>query len=256
MSSAAAPGDAARSIDAGLLGQYMAGMRGTFSAADPGDNARRERRSEPRGPVSFSPAPEPRHFRPADPGVNPTAGWDPFTADSPETPAPEQPQPTAHDPLSKARAEGFAEGFAAAQAEATGHVQDAEAMERLTQALAQAGGFDRETLASRLRQTVLFLVTRLVGETGVSADLMAERIDNAVGLLADSSEPALLRLNPDDLKLVEGRFPDRVFAIADKAVERGGFLIETKTTVIEDGPAAWLAQLAAAIDRTALPDPR
>ena len=53
----------ARSVDFGALGAAMSGMRGGFAAG---------------GPVHFSPAPEPRHFRPANPGANPTAGWDPF----------------------------------------------------------------------------------------------------------------------------------------------------------------------------------
>jgi flagellar assembly protein FliH len=37
-------------------------------------------------------------------------------------------------------------------------------------------------------------------------------------------------------------------------MERGGFRIETRSTAIEDGPSAWLNQLAAALDRAALPD--
>ena len=94
----------------------------------------------------------------------------------------------------------------------------------------------------------------MVGEIGVAPDLLAKRIDAAVKLLADSSEPALMRLNPEDLALVEGRVPERVSAIGDKTVERGGLVIETRATAIEDGPTAWLAQLAAAIDRVALPD--
>jgi flagellar assembly protein FliH len=113
--------------------------------------------------------------------------------------------------------------------------------------------FDRDVLATRLRQTVLFLVTRLVGEVGVSGELLNSRIEAAVTLLADSSEMAQLRLNPADLTLVEGHAPAQVALIADETIGRGGFRIETRTTSIEDGPAAWLDQLAAALDRAALP---
>lgn len=242
MSKGFAPGAEARSVDAGALGRFMSGMRGGFALRDV---AARPEGEAPDGPVSFSPAPPPKHFSPADPDSNPTEGWNPL--DPSAAPADFSEPAQAFDAIAAARAEGFLEGQKAA-------VVGQESIDRLAAALARINGFDREALAGRLRQTVLYLVTRLVGETGVSGDLLAGRIKAAVDLIADSSEPALLRLNPDDLALVEGRFPDRVFAVADKAVERGGFLIETKTTVIEDGPGAWLAQLAAAIDRTALPD--
>lgn len=246
MSKKFAAGAEARAIDASALGRFMSGMRGGFAARDVASFARPEGDGAD-GPVSFSPAPPPKHFSPADPDSNPTEGWDPFDATATAPAADPAPPAQAFDAVSIARAEGFVEGQKAATV-------DQESIERLAAALARINGFDREALAGRLRQTVLYLVSRLIGETGVSGDLLAGRISAAVELIADSSEPALLRLNPDDLKLVEGRFPDRVFAVADKAVERGGFLIETKTTVIEDGPGAWLAQLAAAIDRTALPD--
>ena len=64
----------------------------------------------------------------------------------------------------------------------------------------------------------------------------------------------MLKLNPEDLPLVEGHVPPQVAPIADRGIERGGFRIETRATTIEDGPSAWLAQLAAALDRAALPD--
>jgi len=251
-------GDAqARTVDAGLLGQYMANLRGGFSESDLGGRARKAASPyAPQGPVSFAPAPEPRHFTPANPGTNPTAGWDIFNpeAPDPQQPAPQLPEPVVPDLFAAARAEGFSEGFIAGEQSAALHQQEIEAIDRLAQALAHIDSFDREAVAARLRQTVLYLVTRLVGETGISADLLAARIEAAMALLADSSEPAQLKLHPDDLKLVDGRVPDHVRAAADRTIERGEFRIETRITAIEDGPAAWLGQLAAAIDRTALPD--
>ena len=235
------PGETARTVDSGALGNYMAQMRGGFAAFSPGGDA---------GPVHFSPAPGPKHFSPADPGHNPTAGWDPF---DPQGRKSEPAEPEAPDPdaiLAAARAEGYAAGLVAAQYSSENQV---EAITRLARAIEGIDAFDREALAAHLRQTVLFLVTRLVGEVGISPDLLTARITAAAGLLAESSEPALLRLNPEDLPLVEGRLPERLFAIADKAIERGGLLVETKTTAIEDGPGTWLGQLAAMIDRVALP---
>jgi flagellar assembly protein FliH len=225
----------ARTIDFGALGAAMSGLRGSFSEG---------------GPLHFSPAPEPKHFRPANPGVNPTEGWDPFDPlGASETPAPQAP-----DPITAARAEGFAEGMAAAERMAAERGEaDAQALAEIAGLLQMMSGFDRDALATRLRQTVMFLVTRLVGEAGVSAELLTKRIEAATALIADSSELAQLRLNPADLALVEGHHPDRVTLVPDEAIGRGGFRIETRTSTIEDGPANWIEQLGAALDRTALP---
>jgi flagellar assembly protein FliH len=227
----------ARSVDFGALGAAMSGMRGGFAAG---------------GPVSFSPAPEPKHFRPATPGANPTAGWDPF---DPMGESGKGGPQAAHDGLDAARAEGFAEGMAAAERMAAERGEaDAQALARIAAALESMSGFDRDALAGRLRQTVMFLVSRLIGEAGVSAELLTRRIDAAVALLSDSAEVAVLKLNPEDLPLVEPQVPAGVAPAADPEIERGGFRIETRTTTIEDGPGAWLNQLAAALDRAALPD--
>jgi flagellar assembly protein FliH len=225
----------ARAVDFGALGAAMSGMRSGFAEG---------------GPVGFSPAPEPKHFRPADPGFKPTAGWDPFDplGDKPKT-------DIGSDAIDAARAEGFAEGVATAERMAAERGEaDAQALARIAAVLEATAAFDRDALASCLRQTVLALVTRLVGEAGVSAELLTGRIEAAVTLIADSAEPAMLRLNPEDLKLLEGHVPAPLLAVQDPAIERGGFRVETRSTAIEDGPSAWLNQLAAALDRAALPD--
>lgn len=233
------PGNAeAQPVDFGALGAAMSGMRGGFMES---------------GPVHFSPAPEPKHFHPATPGANPTAGWDPFDplGDKAKTAA------AGHGPdtAEAAHAEGFAAGVAEAERLAAERGEaDAQALARIATALEGMSGFNRDALADRLRQTVLYLVTRLIGETGVSAELLTARIDTAVTLLSDTAEAATLKLHPEDLPLVEAHVPAGMTSVADPAIDRGGFRIETRTTAIEDGPSAWLAQLAAALDRAALPD--
>jgi flagellar assembly protein FliH len=229
----------AKPIDFGALGAAMSGMRGGFAGT---------------GPVGFSPAPQPQHFRPATPGASPTAGWDPFDPLGEKGKAGAQPQASL-DVVEAARAEGFAEGMAAAERMAAERGEaDAQALGRIATGLENMSGFDRDALATRLRQTVMFLVARLVGETGVSAELLMKRIEAAAALLADSAEAVTLKLNPDDLPLVETNVPAGIAASADASIERGGFRLETRSTAIEDGPSAWLNQLAAALDRTALPD--
>jgi flagellar assembly protein FliH len=227
----------ARPVDFGALGAAMSGMRGGFA---------------PGGPVHFSPAPQPQHFRPATPGANPTAGWDPFDPLGENGKGASQ---ASQDATEAARAEGFAEGMAAAERMAAERGEaDAQALARIAAGLEAMSSFDRDALAGRLRQTVMFLVTRLIGEAGVSAELLSRRIEAAVALLADSAEAAVLKLNPEDLPLLEAQMPATVTPAADPEIERGGFRIETRATSIEDGPGAWLAQLAAALDRAALPD--
>jgi len=36
-------------------------------------------------------------------------------------------------------------------------------------------------------------------------------------------------------------------------VERGGFVLESASTIVEDGPELWLEQMAQAIERVAMP---
>ena len=197
------------------------------------------------GPVSFSPQ-GPRHFSPADPNAHPTAGWNPL--DPASGPA------GFIDPLAAAHAAGFAEGQAAARAAAsTARTRDAAMLTDLAVALASGASVDRDAVARRLRQTVLMLVTKLIGDAGIAPELLTARIDAAAELLADQAESALLRLHPDDVALVEGRLPATIFAAGDAGVARGAFILESASTIVEDGPDLWLAQLAAAIDRVPLP---
>lgn len=206
-------------------------------------------RAPMREPVHFSPKPAsaPKHFSPANPDVNPTEGWDPLDPTVAEV-AP------AVDPVEAAREQGFAAGLeAAAAAMAQTQARDKAMLEGMLDALGGAGRIDREAMAARLRATVMALVTRLVGEAGVSAELLTGRVAAATELLADASESAILRVHPDDVPLLDGRLPDTLFAVGDASVARGSFVLESASTVIEDGPGHWLEQLAQAVDRVGVP---
>lgn len=210
--------------------------------APPEAFAPRDIRPRERAPV------EPRHFAPAEPGHKATEGWDPF---DPE-PVPEPREFV--DPIAAARAAGYAEGLAAGRAEAdAAAAQQAALLQQVSAALSQGAHFDRERMAGHLRQTVLHLVARMIGETGVAPDVLAARIEAATDMLADSAESAILRLHPDDVALVEGHLPKTVFPVGDPHVARGGFVIESASTIVEDGPDMWLEQLAQAIDRVPIP---
>lgn len=216
------------------------GASGQFVAGFAPRNASGERVAHVFAPIGFSPADPrrpagPRSFIPADPDSDPTAGRDPNTA-------------PAVDPVATAHAAGYAEGLAAALADEGRDLALADAIAR-----ALSGRIDRDLIARQLRQTVLFLVTKIIGETGVAADILADRIDAATGLLADAAESAMLRVHPDDVALLEGRLPATVFAVGDGNVTRGSFVMEAASTIVEDGPELWLDQLAHAIERVAVP---
>ncbi len=236
-----APGFAGRIQAAAHVLQRAFGDGAAFAAADVGSIGRRG--FEEPAPVS------PRHFSPADPGVNPTEGWDPFTAEVP-------PAPTAFiDPIAAARDAGFAEGRAAALAEVEEvRAREAALLDQVSEALAAGAHFDRERMAGHLRQTVLHLVQRMIGDVGIAPDILAARITAAVDLLADGAESALLRLHPDDVPLVAGQAARRRSSrSAIRMSTRGGFVIESASTIVEDGPDLWLEQLAQAIDRVPIP---
>lgn len=189
----------------------------------------------------------PKHFRPADPEANPTEGWDPFSTVVDEV-------ASTLDPVAEAHAAGYAEGLAAAAAASqSDSARDHALLGRLAEALGTATHVDREAMATKLRQTVLTLVRQIVGEVGVSANHLIERIDAAADLLADGAESAILRMHEADIALVEGKLPKAVFPVADAQVERGGFILESASTVVEDGPSLWLEQLGAAIETVPVP---
>ncbi|HVI98185.1 MAG TPA: FliH/SctL family protein [Sphingomonas sp.] len=238
-------------LAASVLAQAFAPRDPDFAPAD--IKQRASGKAKPKSPVGFAPQqPEeagPKHFEPADRDANPTEGWDPFDPD------PNQQEATGFvDPVAAAHAAGHAEGKAAALAEAAEEAARNRALiEGIVAALGNGDRYDRETMAAQLRQTVLLLVKRIVGETEIDAALLAARIETAADMLADAAESALLRVHPDDVALLEDRLPKNVFAAGDAQVKRGSFVLESASTIVEDGPDLWLEQLGQAIDRIAVP---
>ncbi|ONF96789.1 FliH/SctL family protein [Sphingomonas jeddahensis] len=186
---------------------------------------------------------------------------------APKAQVPPEPEPPTLDPVAAAMAEapaldplveahqaGYDAGYAAARAEIDAQAaRDLALLEAVAASLKSDERVDRERIARQLRQTVLHLVTRLVGETGVSADLLAGRVEAASDLLADASESAILRVSPADVALLEERLPETIFAIGDPNLARGSFVLEAASTIVEDGPELWLEQLTRALDKVAVP---
>jgi flagellar assembly protein FliH len=234
------------------LSSFVAGFAGRRDAAGAALRQAYAAKGVAFAPRDITPAPPgdpvpPRHFSPADADANPTEGWDPLDASQPTT--------GFIDPIATARAQGYEEGLAAALANG-GRLgeRDQVLLEGLVAAIADDRRVDRERLAAHLRSTVLMLVTKIVGETGVDADLLTRRVVSAAGMIGDDAESALLRLNADDVPLIEGKLPENIFAVADPHVERGHFVLESAATIVEDGPDQWLEQLAQVIDRAGVPE--
>ena len=133
-------------LAAHILAQAFAPREHDFS---PADIKKRAGGKDKKGPVGFAPQePEPKHFEPADRDKNPTEGWDPFD------PEPHQEDTGFIDPVAAAHAAGYAEGKTAALAEtATEAARDRTLIEEIAAALGDAGRYDRERMAARLRQT-------------------------------------------------------------------------------------------------------
>ena len=202
-------------------------------------------------PAAFEMQDGPRHFSPADPSANPTEGWDPFEPDAAGAAA----QGAFVHPLEVARSAGYDAGYADALTEALAAAErDRLLLLRLGEALVPDDRLDRERMALRLRQTVLYLVTQLVGEIGIAPERLAKRIAAATDLLSDQAESAILRVHADDVALLDGKLPATVFAVGDAGIARGSFVLESASTIVEDGPDVWLEQLAHAIERVAMPE--
>ncbi len=198
-------------------------------------------------PKSFAPQDSgPKSFSPADPLSDPTQGWDPLNP---------QAEPTGFvDPIETARQHGFSEGVQHGRdLQRMEHERDIALLQSLALALKTSDRIDREKFARQLREAVMTLVTKLVGEVGVSADMLSGRIAAAVDLLADSADSAMLRVHPDDIDLLRDKLPATVFPVGDATIERGGFVLESAATIVEESPDLWLEQLAQAIDRVAVP---
>ena len=76
---------------------------------------------------------------------------------------------------------------------------------------------------------------------------LAARVVRAAGMLARADDERVLRLHPDDLKLVGKRLPEGLDVVPDPALERGALRVETANGGVEDGPAHWRAAIAEAL---------
>ena len=102
-------------------------------------------------------------------------------------------------------------------------------------------------LADRLRETVIALCETALAGAALDPATLARRVEAAAAMLARADDDRVIRLHPDDLKLVQPRLPaDWAFA-PDPLLPRGALRIEGLHGGVEDGPEQWHAALVEAL---------
>ena len=152
------------------------------------------------------------------------------------------------DVLEQARAEAFAMGFdegCRIATEASG--AEAEARERLTQALELLAPAPSGMLSTMLSATVVRLVEQIVGEVEIDIERLVERCDSVAAFIEGHDDRGALHMHPDDVSLLEGEVLG-VKLVADQDMHRGCVRLETADGWVEDGPDVRLSRLRALLD--------
>lgn len=165
-------------------------------------------------------------------------------------PPPPNDQPDSTDPVAEAFNHGFAMGHEQASREAQIRA-DAEAAARsgLSLAFERLDAALEEELRLRLRDTVSALCESAIAPLAIEPEALLRRISVAVAMLKRAEDERLVRLHPEDLRLVSPRLSAEWQVQPDATLERGTVRIETATGGVEDGPANWRRAIAEALQR-------
>lgn len=170
----------------------------------------------------------------------------------PELPPPAklQEEHDAPDPVDEAFAQGFAAGYEQALEEAKARAEaEATAREGLALSLARLDAGQEEELRMRLRETVAALCESAIAPLAIDEGALLRRIEAAVAMLARADDDRVIRLHPDDVKLLSPRMSAEWKVEPEAKIERGTIRIETANGGVEDGPATWRIAIAEALQR-------
>lgn len=147
------------------------------------------------------------------------------------------------------QADIFAEGFEAGRRTVELEIAaERDAIARLAETLEVLRPQPTQALAVLIAGAVERLVSQIVGDAPVDAELLRERAEAAAAMIGEDTDAARLRLHPDDVPLLElARIP--VARVADPSLPRGSIMLETGEGWIEDGPRVRLERLRAELDR-------
>lgn len=151
--------------------------------------------------------------------------------------------------LDATRAESFSEGYAAGIAAGRREADEARArIAALAASLEALRPEPTQALGAMIAATVERLVTEVVGSAPTDRDTLLLRAQAAAALIGDETRPAVLKLNSDDIALLDGA-PLPVAIEADAGLAPGHLKLETVSGWIEDSPALRLEKLRAGLDR-------
>ena len=158
------------------------------------------------------------------------------------------PAMTDEDILEQARMEAFAQGFdEGCRVIGDGQAAEAEARNRLAEALELLTPAPSGMLSTMLSATVVRLVEQIVGEVEIDIDRLVQRCDTVAAFIEENDAKGALHLHPDDIALLEGEVIG-VKLVPDAAMHRGCVRLETADGWVEDGPDVRLSRLRALLD--------
>ena len=168
------------------------------------------------------------------------------------------PTPVAREPeavvdMDSERAEAFAQGFEQGrQAMIAEFAREREALAALIRSAEALRPEPAGPLAAVLAETVTRLVRQIVGEVKIDPAMLRERAESIAELVTAETGPARLRMNPDDIAMLDG--VDLGIDLAtDHHLSSGTIILESGEGWIEDGPQVRLAKLRQQLDNMGLP---
>ena len=157
-------------------------------------------------------------------------------------------QPAPVDPVAQAWDQGYAAGSAeATTAAATTAEADASAHTAITLSFARLDAQLAEDLRQKLLITVEALCEAAIAPLALDQPALAARVERAAAMLARADDERVLRLHPDDFKLVARHLPAGLEVLPDSALPRGAIRVETAAGGVEDGPENWRRAIAEAL---------
>jgi len=152
------------------------------------------------------------------------------------------------DPIGDAYLQGYAQGVEDAGIQAAALAQaDAEAGEGLALAFARLDQVLEEQLRDRLRDTVMALCEAALSPLALDPDMLLRRVTAAAAMLARADDSRVIRVNPEDMKLLAPRMAADWDVQPDPTLERGAIRVEGVNGGVEDGPATWRHAIAEAM---------
>ncbi|HWU02988.1 MAG TPA: FliH/SctL family protein [Novosphingobium sp.] len=157
-------------------------------------------------------------------------------------------QPPA-DPIALARAEGYAQGAADAEAAAAQDAAEAnEAIQRLVLSFSRMDAAMTEGLRQKLMDTVIALCESCLAPLALDRQALALRAERAAALFQRADDERVMRLHPLDLELAHNLLPADWAYLPDATLARGAIRVETRNGGIEDGPTQWRQAILEALD--------